>query len=129
MYNRLLDECGDSDIINSKRSFVDPALNFFHNISLMMNTNERINEKLANGTSCRGLYVKLKRGCQFVKENWEGYIVNTISVDHVKHIVCMVGEDKDVKKRYFIVKPETTLCSIRLKEWNNMTLELSLIHI
>ena len=69
MYNRLLDECGDSDIINSKRSFVDPALKFFHNISLMMNTNERINEKLANGTSCRGLYVKLKRGCQFVKEN------------------------------------------------------------
>ena len=29
MYKRLLDECGDSDIINSKRSFVDPALKFF----------------------------------------------------------------------------------------------------
>ena len=89
----------------------------------MMNTNERINEKLANGTSCRGLYVKLKKGYQFVKENWERYMVNTISVDHANHIVCMVGEDKDVKKRYFIVQPETTLCSVRLKEWNNMTLE------
>ena len=41
----------------------------------------------------------------------------------MKHIVCMVGEDKDVDKKYFIVKPETTLCSVRLKEWNNMTLE------
>ena len=58
-----------------------------------------------------------------MKENWEGYIVNTVSVDHVKHIVCMVGEGKDVNKKYFIVKPETTLCSILLKEWNNMTLE------
>ena len=64
----------------------------------MMNTNERIYEKLANGTSCRGLYVKLQRGCHFVKENWEGYMVNTISVDHVKHIVCMIGDDEDVKK-------------------------------
>ena len=38
MYNRLLDECGDADILNSKRSFVDPALKFFHKIPLMMNT-------------------------------------------------------------------------------------------
>ena len=59
MYNRLLDECGDADIINSKRSFVDVALKFFYNVPLMMNTNERIDEKLANGTPCRGLYIKL----------------------------------------------------------------------
>ena len=50
MYNRLLDECGNSDIKNSKQSFVDPALKFFHNIPLMMNSNERIADKLANGT-------------------------------------------------------------------------------
>ena len=47
MYNRLLDECGDSDIINSKKSFVDLALKFFHGVPLMMNTNERIDEKIA----------------------------------------------------------------------------------
>ena len=29
MYNRLLDECGDSDITNGSGAFVDPALNFF----------------------------------------------------------------------------------------------------
>ena len=55
MYNRLIDKCGDSDIKNSKQSFVDPALKFFPHIPLMMNTNERINEKLANFTLCRGL--------------------------------------------------------------------------
>ena len=72
MYNQLLDECGDGDIINSNKRFVDPALKLFHNIPLMMNTNDRITEKLANGTPCRGLYIKLKEGCEFVKESWEG---------------------------------------------------------
>ena len=55
MYNRILDECGDSDIRNGSDTFVDPALKFFHNIPLMMNTNERIDEKLVNGTPCREL--------------------------------------------------------------------------
>ena len=40
MYNRILDECGDSDVRNGSDTFVDPALKIFHNISLMMNTNE-----------------------------------------------------------------------------------------
>ena len=116
MYNRLLDECGDSDIKNSKQSFVDPALKFFPNIPLMMNTNERINEKLANGTLCRGLYVKIKKGYHFVKENWEGYMVNTISVDHIKHIVCSINDNIETNQRYFIVKPESTLCTVQLHE-------------
>ena len=30
--NRILDECDDSDIINSKQSFVDPSLKFIHNL-------------------------------------------------------------------------------------------------
>ena len=123
MYNILLDECGDSDIKNSKQSFVDPALKFFPNIPLMMNTNERINEKLANGTLCRGLYVKIKKGYHFVKENWEGYMVNIISVNHIKHIVCSIDDSIETNQRYFIVKPESTLCTVRLHEWNNMTLE------
>ena len=71
-------------------------------------------------------------------------MVNTISIDHVDHVVCMIDDDKpkqkrynneepeqkskkndekSKKKRYFIVKPVSTLCSIRLKEWNNMSLE------
>ena len=69
MYNHILDHCGDSDITNGSGAFVDPALKFFHNIPLMMKNNERIDENLANGTPCWGLYVKLKRGYNFVQEN------------------------------------------------------------
>ena len=89
LYNRLLDECGDSDIMSGNNFKVDPAMNFFHNIPLIMNTNERIEEKLANGTPCRGLYLKLRGGCQLKKENWEGRIVNTIYADEFDYIVCM----------------------------------------
>ena len=47
---------------------MDPVLKLFHNISLMMNINERISEKLANGTPCRGLCLKLKPGWKVVKK-------------------------------------------------------------
>ena len=57
MYNHILDQCANSDITNGSGAFVDPALKFFHNVPLMMNTNDRIEEELANGTPCRGLYI------------------------------------------------------------------------
>ena len=69
MYNRLLDECGDACIKNVNNSFVEPALKFFHNIPLMTLDNSRIDEGLANGTPCRGLYLQLKDGCHFVTED------------------------------------------------------------
>ena len=120
MYNRLLDECGDSDITNGNGAFVDPALKFFYNIPLMMNTNARIGEELANGTPCRGLYIKLKPGCEFVQENWEGYMVNTIYANEVEHIVCMHKGDNG---KYFLIKPETRQCSIKLRSFGNMILK------
>ena len=49
-----------------------------------------------------------------MKENWEGYMVNTISVDYIKHIVCMREDDASMSQKKFIVKPESTLCSVRL---------------
>ena len=33
---------------------------------LTMNTNERIEEKMANVVPCRGLYIEIKRGGRFV---------------------------------------------------------------
>ena len=120
MYNHLLDQCGDSDITNGSKAFVDPALNFFHNIPLMMNTNARIEEELANGTPCCGLYIKLKKGCKFVRENWEGYLVNTVFANQVDYIMCM-HEGKNAK--YFIVKPETRQCKVKLRTWNNTVLD------
>ena len=113
-------ECGDSDIRNGSDTFVDPALKFFYNIPLMMNTNERIDEKLANGTPCRGLYIQLKNGCKFRKENWEGYMVQTIYANEIDYLVCM---HEDNRNKYFLVKPETRQCKIQLRMWNNMILK------
>ena len=45
MYNHILDQCGDSEITNGSGAFVDPALNFSHNIPLRMNINTRIEEE------------------------------------------------------------------------------------
>ena len=90
MYNRLLDECGDASITNSSNSFVEQVLKFFYNIPLMTLDNGRITEGLANGTSCRGLQIKLKDGCHFEKETWEGYIFNTISADDMDHMICNI---------------------------------------
>merc|ERR1712045_968896 len=85
-----------------------------------MNTNERINEKLANGTPCRGLYIKLREGCEFQPENWERYMVNTVYADEVEHIVC-VPEDNSGK--YFSMKPQTQQCNIKLRTLNSMVLK------
>ena len=52
----------------------------------MMNTNARIEEELANGTPCRGLYIKLKMGCEFEQENWERTITVMIRVFKKKFI-------------------------------------------
>ena len=116
MYNHLLDQCGDSDITNGSGAFVDPALKFFYNMPLMMNTNARIEEELANGTPCCGLYIKLKRGYKFVQENWEGYLVNTVFANQVEYIMCMHEGNDD---KYFIVKPETRECKVKLRAFNN----------
>ena len=103
--NRMLNEYSDSDIINSKRSFVDSALNFIHNVPLMINTNEKIDEQRVNGTTCRGLYIKLKPGCEFTKENWEGYMVNIICAEEIDHIVCKKDNNNTTNPEYFEVKP------------------------
>ena len=42
MYNRLLDECGDASVKNSRNYFAEPALKFSHNIPLMTLDNSRI---------------------------------------------------------------------------------------
>ena len=89
----------------------------------MMNTNERIDEKLANGTPCRGLYLKLKTEYQFVKKHWRVCMISTIYVDQIEHIVCMIEGGPSTNQKYFIVKPETGVCAIKLRQFRNTALE------
>ena len=46
-------------------------------------------------------------------------MVHTIYANEIKYMVCM-HEDK--QERYFLVKPVTRQCKIRLRMWNNMIL-------
>lgn len=86
----------------------------------MMNKNVRNEQELANGSPCRGLYIKLKRGYKFVQENWEGYLVNAVFVNQVTYIMCM-HEGKNPK--YFIVKHETRECKVKMRTLNNTILD------
>ena len=63
---------------------------------------------------------KIKRGCKFVQENWEGYIVNTIFANQVEHIVCMMEGHKN---KYFLVKPETRQCKIKSRNFNDLVID------
>ena len=117
MHNRILDECGDCDIKNGKGAFVDPALKFFNNVPLMMNSNDRIHEELANGTPCLGQYIKLKHGCKYRKENWEGYMVNTIYAYEVEYIICKKEKESICSPEYFKVKPESSICNVKLQQF------------
>ena len=84
--NRIFDQCGDSDVTNdSNGSKVDPALKFYHGVPLMIVSNDRIKEKLANGTCCFGMHVVLKKNCSFKPESWEGYLVNTVLANEVAY--------------------------------------------
>ena len=70
LQNRIYDECGDTKVRQSDNTKVDPALKFYFGVPLMMTSNKkRIKEELANGTCCYGEYIKLKKDCQFTKEN------------------------------------------------------------
>ena len=81
-----------------------------------MTSNKRINESLANGTSCYGMYLKLKDGCHFKKENWDGYMVNTIFASEVDYIICKREKTPPGKLPYFMVKTEKNQVTATLKD-------------
>ena len=88
MHNRILGEYGGLDIISSKQTFLDPALKLFHNIPLMCNTNNKINEQLANGTLCHGVYIRLNSECRFQQDYQEEYMINTTLANNIDHTIC-----------------------------------------
>ena len=47
-------------------------------------------------------------------------MVNTIYANEVEHIVCMHEGDNG---KYFLIKPETCQCSIKLRSFGNMILK------
>ena len=71
-----------------------------------MNTNDRIEERLENGTPCTELYIKLKIWYCFRTGMWEGYMVNIINANEVNCIICENDISKGDNIDYFTTKPE-----------------------
>ena len=90
----------------------------------MMNSNDRIDEDLANGTPCVGLYIKLKRGVQLEKENWEGFMVNTVYAHDVKYIICRREKERDTDPdEYFKCEPKSSAIKITCKYLGNLPIK------
>ena len=122
--NMIYDTCGDSDVENGEGKRAAPVLKFYHNVPLMMNSNDRIEEDLANGTPCVGLYIKLKRGAQLEKENWEGFMVNTVYATDVKYIICRHEKEKETDPdEYFKIEPKKSAIKISCKYLGNLPIK------
>ena len=111
--NIIYDTCGDNDIKQGRRKY-DPSLKFFYNMPLMLTSNDRLDENLANGTSCRGLHVVLRKNAEFVKEIWNGYLVNTIEGSQIHGIVCKKENKEGDSDEYFYIEPERTAVNISI---------------
>ena len=122
--NMIYDTCGDADIENSEGKRASPVLKFYHNVPLMMNSNDRINENLANGTPCVGLYIKLKRGAHLEKETWEGFMVNTVYAHDVKYIICKREKEKHTDQdEYFKIEPKCSAIKISCQYMGNLPIK------
>ena len=58
--NTIINNCGDADVVTSHNKRIDPALKFYNNIPLMINTNDNIGNFRKNGTIYIGCAVKPK---------------------------------------------------------------------
>ena len=91
-YTTIYNTCGDADIeavSPYSNKHVDPALKLYTGIPIMLNSNDHINEGRGDGTLARFRKVVLKKDSTLTcKIIWDGYHVNTVSVDDMKFIVC-----------------------------------------
>ena len=114
--NRIYDECGDGRVKRSDETKIDPALKFYYKVPLMMTSNKRLNEALATGTSCYGMYIKLKEGCSYKKGNWGRYMVNTIQASEIQYMICKREKVSTGQQQYFKIKPEQCQVTAKLKD-------------
>jgi hypothetical protein len=103
---------GDDDIkvseLSSNGAKLDPILRCYPGSIHMCISNKDLKKGRGNGTQCRCVRVKLKRGATVQWKNWEGRKVNTVSVDDVKWVMFehWPNPPKNVPRR-FKLKPET----------------------
>ena len=123
-HTTIYNNCGDADIESVNRfsnKHVDPALKLFTGIPIMLNSNEYIEQGRGNGTLARFRKVVLKKNSTLTSKIWDGYHVNTVSMDNMKFIVCEHWEDSGgtnndhQSPRTFKLYPEITKVNIKMK--------------
>ena len=137
-HTTIYNNCGDADIQSANKrtnKHVDPALKLFTGIPIMLNSNEYIEQGRGNGTLARFKKVVLKNDSTLTSKLWDGYHVNTVSVDDVKFIVCEHWKDSggsnDNQKppRKFKLYPEITKVNIKMQLFGskkNLRLQISI---
>ena len=99
---------------------VDPALQFYSRVPLMITDNEDIKDGLGNGTRCIGISVHLKKDCNVGYSNIDGRFVHTVSVLDLEYMVCeMIVENKNERPKRFKLYPDKYTATITMKI-NNM---------
>ena len=95
---------------------VDPALQFYSGIPLMIDNNEHIKEGRGNGTRCIGISVHLKKDCNVGCSNFYGRLVHTVSVLDLEHMVCeTIVENKKGRPKRFKLYPEKYTVTLKMK--------------
>ena len=109
MQRTIFSYCGDSDCrsggshttsqgrIRGGSELNDPFLTLSYRSVVMINKNVKVKEGIANGTVCRFLGVRPKRGCVFQKEKVDGFYVYTINADDVEAIILETMDGKEIE--------------------------------
>ena len=87
LHDIITTELGDNDIkstdFKTKGAKLDPVLRLYHGSHHMCITNDDLSKGRGNGTLCKCIKIKLKKGKRRRWKNWEGKKVWTASIDDV----------------------------------------------
>eukprot|EP00984_Skeletonema_dohrnii_P017132 scaffold7732_cov150-Skeletonema_dohrnii-CCMP3373.AAC.2 len=87
LHDIITTELGNNDIkstdFKTKGAKLDPVLRLYHGSHHMCITNDDLSKGRGNGTLCKCIKVKLKKGKRRRWKNWEGKKVWTASIDDV----------------------------------------------
>jgi len=90
LHDIITTELGDDDIkstgFTSRNAKIDPVIRVYPGSHHMCITNDDLKKGRGNGTLCKCVRVRLKRGKQRQWKNWEGKKVWTVSVEDVEWV-------------------------------------------
>ena len=113
IHDTIVNTLGDDDVratgFTCKDAKIEPLLRVYPGSHHMCITNEDLDKGRGNGTLCKCVGVKLKRGGKSKRQwkNWDGRKVWTISSEHVQYVQFEHWpEPPRNAKRYFRMKPQ-----------------------